>query len=236
MLEVRDLHTFYGSIHVLKGISLFVDDNEIVTLMGSNGAGKTTLINSISGILRPNPGEIFFNGKRIDHLQPHDIVRQGISQVPEGRKIYSDLSVLENLHMGAFIRKNKIEIAGDVENVLALFPGIRQRCSQRAGTLSGGEQQMLAIARALMARPRLLLLDEPSMGLAPMLVEKIFNAIKDINTKRTTILLVEQNASIALQIASRGYVIQTGRIVLEGSSENLRKDDMIRKLYLGVEM
>lgn len=236
MLEVIDLHSFYGNIHALKGVSIFVDNNEVVTIMGSNGAGKTTLVKTISSILKPKKGKVFFNGKRIDPLQPHDVVRQGISQVPEGRKIYSDLNVLENLHMGAFIRKDKKEIGEDIENVLEIFPGIRQRCLQTARTLSGGEQQMLAIGRALMARPRLLLLDEPSMGLAPMLVEKIFNVIRDINSKGTTILLVEQNAAMALLIASRGYVIQSGGIVLEGTAENLRNDDMIRKLYLGFEM
>lgn len=236
MLEVKDLHSFYGNIHALKDVSIFVDNNEIVTIMGGNGAGKTTLINTISSILKPKRGEVLFNGERIDHVEPHEVVRQGISQVPEGRKIYSDLSVLENLHMGAFIRKDKKEIFEDVENVLEIFPGIRKRCSQIARTLSGGEQQMLAIGRALMARPQLLLLDEPSMGLAPMLVEKIFNVIRDINSRGTTILLVEQNATIALLIASRGYVIQNGGIVLEGTAQNLRKDDMIRKLYLGFEM
>jgi len=233
ILQVEDVHTCYGNIPALKGVSLKVRGGEIVTLIGSNGAGKSTLINTISGILRPKEGRITFEGERIDHLRPHRIVRAGISQVPEGRKIFSRLSVLENLEMGAFIRKDRARINKDIQAVFDIFPRLRERGAQVAGTLSGGEQQMLAIGRALMARPRLLLLDEPSMGLAPIMVETIFDTIKGINRQGATILLVEQNALMAFQIASRGYVIQTGNIVMEDESENLQENEMVRKLYLG---
>ena len=235
LLRAEDIHTYYGNIHTLKGISLNINQGEIVTLIGSNGAGKTTILNSISGILRLASGSIIFKGERVDHLPPHRIVRNGISQVPEGRKIFLSLTVSENLDMGAFIRKGSTAIKSDVEAVFELFPRLRERSDQIAGTLSGGEQQMLAIGRALMARPKLLLLDEPSMGLAPILVDAIFSTIEDINRKGATILLVEQNALMAFQIASRGYVIQTGNIVMEDKTENLRKDETVRKLYLGVE-
>ena len=227
ILEVEDIHTYYGNIHTLKGVTLKVNKGEIVTLIGSNGAGKTTMLNTISGILRSKKGSILFKNKRIDRLFPHMIVRIGISQVPEGRKIFSRLTVTENLEMGAFIRKDGVGIRSDMESVFELFPRLRERCRQIAGTLSGGEQQMLAIGRALMARPQFLLLDEPSMGLAPILVEAIFDTIRDINSKGTTILLVEQNALMAFQIASRGYVIQTGNIVMEDKTGNLQKDEMV---------
>jgi len=235
ILQVENIHTYYGNIHALKGVSLDVKQGEIVTLIGSNGAGKSTTLNTISGLLRARQGGIVFEGERINDLPPHIIVRKGISQVPEGRKIFSRLTVSENLEMGAFTRKSAVEIKGEMESVFGLFPRLQERRGQVAGTLSGGEQQMLAIGRALMARPRVLLLDEPSMGLAPILVEAIFETIEDINREGTTIMLVEQNALMAFQIATRGYVIQTGSIVLQDSSENLQEDEMVRKLYLGVE-
>lgn len=235
LLHVQDIHTFYGNIHALKGVSLVVNEGEIVTLLGSNGAGKSTLINTISGIFRPKEGAVFFDDDRIDTLSPNKIVRMGISQVPEGRKIFYRLSVAENLEMGAFTRKKAREIKRDMKKAFQLFPRLEERHKQIAGTLSGGEQQMLAIARALMARPRLLLLDEPSMGLAPLLVEAIFNTIKRVSDEGTTILLVEQNASMAFQVAARGYVIQTGEIALEGKTENLLVDERVNQLYFGEE-
>lgn len=233
---MKDAHTYYGKIHALKGITLSVNKGEIVTLLGSNGAGKSTMLNTISGLLRLKEGSITFGKGRIDHLPPHAIVRIGISQVPEGRKIFSRLTVFENLEMGAFIRKNGGEVKRGMEGVLTLFPKLRERRDQIAGTLSGGEQQMLAIGRALMAQPQLLLLDEPSMGLAPILVETIFDTIKNINREGTTILLVEQNAVMAFQVASRGYVIQSGQIALEDKTENLQENEMVQKLYLGFEL
>lgn len=236
ILDVQGVHTYYGNIHALKGVSLNVKQGEIVTLLGSNGAGKSTTLNTISGLLKAKEGGISFEGEKIGHLPPHTIVRKGISQVPEGRKIFSRLSVTENLEMGAFTRKSASEIKEEMEMVFRLFPRLQERGEQIAGTLSGGEQQMLAIGRALMARPRLLLLDEPSMGLAPILVETIFETIEDINKEGTTIMLVEQNALMAFQIAARGYVIQTGNIVMEDKTENLQEDEMVRKLYLGVEI
>ena len=236
ILDVKGVHTYYGNIHALKGVSLNVKQGEIVTLIGSNGAGKSTTLNTISGLLKAKEGGISFEGEKIDHLPAHSIVRKGISQVPEGRKIFSRLTVTENLEMGAFTRKSVSEIKEEMEMVFRLFPRLRERRVQIAGTLSGGEQQMLAIGRALMARPRLLLLDEPSMGLAPILVEAIFETIEDINKEGTTIMLVEQNALMAFQIAARGYVIQTGSIVLEDKTENLQEDEMVRKLYLGGEI
>ncbi len=236
ILQVENIHTYYGNIHALKGVSLNVRQGEIVTLIGSNGAGKSTTLNTISGLLRAREGGIVFEGETINDLPPHIIVRKGISQVPEGRKIFSRLTVSENLELGAFTRKSAAEINREMESVFGLFPRLQERKEQIAGTLSGGEQQMLAIGRALMARPRVLLLDEPSMGLAPILVETIFETIEDINKEGTTIMLVEQNALMAFQIATRGYVIQTGSIVLEDSAENLEEDEMVRKLYLGVEM
>jgi len=236
MLDVQEVHTYYGNIHALKGVSLNVKQGEIVTLIGSNGAGKSTTLNTISGLLKAKDGGISFEGEKIDHLPAHSIVRKGISQVPEGRKIFSRLTVTENLEMGAFTRKSTNEIKEEMEMVFRLFPRLQERRVQIAGTLSGGEQQMLAIGRALMARPRLLLLDEPSMGLAPILVETIFETIEDINREGTTIMLVEQNALMAFQIAVRGYVIQTGNIVMEDKTENLQEDEMVRKLYLGGEI
>ncbi len=236
ILDVQGVHTYYGNIHALKGVSLNVKQGEIVTLIGSNGAGKSTTLNTISGLLKAKEGGISFEGEKIDHLPAHSIVRKGISQVPEGRKIFSRLTVSENLEMGAFTRKSTSEIKEEMEMVFRLFPRLQERRAQIAGTLSGGEQQMLAIGRALMARPRLLLLDEPSMGLAPILVETIFETIEDINKEGTTIMLVEQNALMAFQIAVRGYVIQTGNIVMEDKTENLQEDEMVRKLYLGGEI
>lgn len=236
ILHVQDIHTYYGNIHALKGVSMDVNQREIVTLIGSNGAGKSTMLNTISGIIKSKKGHVFLEGVPIEQLSPHKIVRVGISQVPEGRKIFSRLTVSENLEMGAFLRNNNREIRKDMEAAFQLFPRLKERRNQIAGTLSGGEQQMLAIGRALMARPKLLLLDEPSMGLAPILVETIFDTIRDINREGTTILLVEQNALIAFQIASRGYVIQTGNIVLEDKTENLQENEMVRDLYLGGEI
>ena len=235
LLNVQDIHTYYGNIHALKGLSLIVNEGEIVTLIGSNGAGKSTMLNTLSGVLKAKVGMISFRGDRIDQLSPHKIVRIGISQVPEGRKIFSRLSVTENLEMGAFIRNDTIRIGTDMESVFDLFPRLRERRRQIAGTLSGGEQQMLAIARAFMARPQLLLLDEPSMGLAPILVETIFDTIERINKEGTTTLLVEQNALMAFQIAARGYVIQTGQIALEDKTENLQENEMVKRLYLGID-
>jgi branched-chain amino acid transport system ATP-binding protein len=233
LLQVQGIHTYYGNIHALKGVSLAVSQGEIVTLIGSNGAGKSTILNTISGILRPKDGAIYFDGIQINRLTPHRIVRAGISQVPEGRKIFSRLTVTENLEMGAFTRDDTTEIGKDMEGVFQLFPRLRERRHQIAGTLSGGEQQMLATARALMAHPKLLLLDEPSMGLAPLLVEAIFDTIQRINKEGTTILLVEQNAFMAFRIALRGYVIQTGQIALEDSTENLSQNETVKELYLG---
>jgi branched-chain amino acid transport system ATP-binding protein len=236
LLKVEDIHTYYGSIHALQGISLRVMEGEIVTLIGSNGAGKTTTLNTISGILKPRKGAVYFQGERIDPLRPHQIVAKGVCQSPEGRKIFTRLTVQENLEMGAFIRTDSEGIRQDLDRVYQLFPRLRERRRQVAGTLSGGEQQMLAIGRALMSRPKLLLLDEPSMGLAPVLVETIFDIISDINRQGNPILLVEQNALMAFLIAHRGYVIQSGRIVLEDSVENLQENEMVRKLYLGEEI
>lgn len=235
MLEVRDIHTYYGNIHALKGISLTVRQGEIVTLIGSNGAGKTTILNTISGLLKARTGSIQFEGKSISHLLAHQVTQLGISQSPEGRKIFGRMSVRENLEMGAFNRNDKEGIRQDFERVLGLFPRLRERLTQAGGTLSGGEQQMLAIGRALMSRPRLLLLDEPSMGLAPILVEQIFDIIKEINKQGTTVLLVEQNALMALGIAHRGYVLQTGQIVLADTAKALSENETVQKAYLGLE-
>jgi branched-chain amino acid transport system ATP-binding protein len=236
VLEVNDIHVYYGQIHALKGVTLEVHQGEIVTLIGSNGAGKSTLLNTLSGILKNRKGKIFFNGRKIDQLTPHEIVTAGILQVPEENIIFERLSVTENLEMGAFLRRDNKGINRDIQLNFDLFPRLRERRKQIAGTLSGGEQKMLAIARALMARPRLLLLDEPSMGLAPILVALIFEKIGEINQEGTSILLVEQNALLALQIAQRGYVIQTGKIVLKDKTTNLLKNDMVRKTYLGIEI
>jgi branched-chain amino acid transport system ATP-binding protein len=233
MLEIQDLHTFYGNIHALKGISLQVEQGEVVTLIGSNGAGKTTTLRTIQGLIRPREGKILFEGKSLNTLSAQAIVRLGISQSPEGRLIFPRMTVQENLEMGAFSRRDSLGIKSDIERALHLFPRLRERINQKGGTLSGGEQQMLAIARALMARPRLLLLDEPSMGLAPMLVTQIFAIIRDINDQGTTILLVEQNARMALTVADRGYVLQTGQIVLTGTAKDLQTNETVRKAYLG---
>ena len=233
ILDVQDIHTYYGNIHALKGVSMDVNLGEIVTLIGSNGAGKSTMLNTISGIIRPKKGHVFLEGDPIEQLSPHKIVRVGISQVPEGRKIFSRLTVTENLEMGAFLRNDSREIRKDMEASFQLFTRLKERRNQIAGTLSGGEQQMLAIGRALMARPKLLLLDEPSMGLAPILVETIFDTIRDINKEGTTILLVEQNARMALSLSDRTYILETGSIVKEGASGELSNDPDISAAYLG---
>lgn len=233
LLEVDGIETYYGNIQALKGVSLSVDRGEIVTLIGSNGAGKTTTLRTISGILRPRKGNVRFEGKRIDNIAPDQLVKLGIAHSPEGRRIFSRMTVQENLEMGAFARNDRAGIAQDLDRVLTLFPRLKERMVQRGGTLSGGEQQMLAIGRALMSRPQVLLLDEPSMGLSPILVETIFNIIRDLNATGSTILLVEQNALLALQVAHRGYVIETGQIVLEDTGQSLLKSERVRKAYLG---
>jgi branched-chain amino acid transport system ATP-binding protein len=233
LLELRDVHAYYGNIHALKGISLTVEEGEIVTLIGANGAGKTTTLKTISGLLRPRAGEIRFDGERIDGLRADQVVRLRITQAPEGRRVFPRMSVQENLEMGAFQRTKGSDLDADFERVFSLFPRLRERRWQAGGTLSGGEQQMLAIGRALMASPRLILLDEPSMGLAPILVEQIFDIIKDINAQGTTVLLVEQNALMALGIARRGYIMQTGEIVLADDSARLADNPDVKKAYLG---
>jgi len=233
VLEVKGIDVYYGAIHALKKMSLEVEQGTIVTLIGANGAGKTTTLKTISGILRPKSGTVFYKGKEISKVAPEKIVSLGISQVPEGRRVFQTMSVMENLEMGAYLRKDKKEILNDMENVFGRFPRLKERRKQMAGTLSGGEQQMLAIGRALMARPELMLMDEPSMGLAPLLVKEIFEIIKDINSRGTTILLVEQNANMALSIADKAYVIETGEIVLQGSAEQLMKSEEVKKAYLG---
>jgi branched-chain amino acid transport system ATP-binding protein len=235
LLEVNDIHTYYGAIHALKGMSIHVDEGEIVTLIGANGAGKSTALNTICGILRPRTGSVNLGGEPIHELPAHEIVMRGVSQSPEGRRVFSRLSVTANLEMGAFVRNDKEAIAQDMERVFTLFPRLKERRRQVAGTLSGGEQQMLSMGRALMASPRLLLLDEPSMGLAPILVELIFETIREINSQGTTVLLVEQNALMAFSVAHRGYVMQTGEIVLHDTAAALQKNDMVRKAYLGEE-
>ncbi len=233
LLELRDVHTYYGNIHALKGISLTIDQGEIVTLIGSNGAGKSTTLKTISGLLRPREGEIWFDGKRLDGTPAHEVVVLGISQAPEGRRIFPRMTVRENLEMGAFQREKGSERDADFERVYTLFPRLKERLNQKGGTLSGGELQMLAIGRALMARPKVLLLDEPSMGLAPILVEQIFEIVKDINASGTTVLLVEQNALMALGIAKRGYILQTGEIVLQDVADRLMTNPEVQKAYLG---
>ena len=232
MLEVSDLHVYYGEIHALKGISFQVGQGEIVTLLGNNGAGKTTTLRTLSGLLAPRTGDVRFEGKSLVGVPPHDVVLRGITHVPEGRRIFNRLSVVENLEMGAYTRGDSA-IAQDMEHVFTIFPRLRERRKQVAGTLSGGEQQMLAIGRALMAKPRLLLLDEPSMGLAPVLVEQIFETVQAINRQGVTILLVEQNAAMALSIAERGYVLETGRLPLEGRARELADNPEVRRAYLG---
>jgi branched-chain amino acid transport system ATP-binding protein len=233
MLQLDNVHSFYGHIHALKGISLYVDQGEIVTLIGSNGAGKSSTIRTISGLLHPRRGQVIMEGRRIDGIPPHQVASLGIGQAPEGRWIFPRLTVMENLEMGAFSRNDHDGIREDIAYVFDLFPRLKERRNQQGGTLSGGEQQMLAIGRALMARPRLLLLDEPSMGLAPMLVDLIFETVQNINKEGMTILLVEQNALMALQVAHRGYVLQTGQIVLQGEAKRLQANEMVRKAYLG---
>ena len=233
LLELSDVHAYYGNIRALKGVSLTVARGEIVTLIGSNGAGKTTTLRTVLGTVRPLRGTVSFGGKRIDKVPTHRIARLGIAQSPEGRRIFARMTVLENLELGAFARTDREAIPQDLERVLALFPRLRDRLAQKGGTLSGGEQQMVAMGRALMARPEMLLLDEPSMGLSPILVETIFEIIRDINRVGTTILLVEQNARMALRVAHRGYVIQTGRIVLQDAALALLRSDVVRKAYLG---
>ncbi len=233
LLELENIHSYYGHIHALRGISLTVEEGEVVTLIGSNGAGKTTTLRSINGILPPREGRIIFRGEEIQGVPAHDMSSKGIAQSPEGRKIFSRMTVLENLEMGAYHRNDRKEIQDDMDRVYDLFSRLKEREKQEAGTMSGGEQQMLAIGRALMSRPKLLLLDEPSMGLAPVLVERIFQIIEEINRQGTTILLVEQNANVALDIATRGYVLETGEIVNAASAEKLRQDPKVREVYLG---
>lgn len=235
MLEVQNIHAYYGNIHALKGISLTVEEGEIVTLIGANGAGKTTTLRSISGLHPPRQGSISLDGEDLAIFKAHEIVYKKVAMVPEGRGIFSRLTVSENLDMGAFSRNDGAGIEEDRERVFTLFPRLKERINQVAGTLSGGEQQMLATGRALMTHPRLLLLDEPSMGLAPVLVEDIFETIIAINKEGTTILLVEQNAQMALSVAGRGYVLQTGEIVLHDSAANLKQDEMVQKAYLGID-
>ena len=235
MLAVDNVHTYYGNIHALNGITLNIEKGEIVTLIGGNGAGKTTTLRTISGLLTPREGSIALNGENLFKYKAHEIVYKGISMVPEGRGIFARLSVIENLEMGAYSRSSQQELHQDMDRVFALFPRLKERRAQVAGTLSGGEQQMLATGRALMARPSLLLMDEPSMGLAPVLVELIFDTIQKINQEGTTILLVEQNALMALSIAHRGYVLQTGEIVIADTAENLKKNPTVQKAYLGME-
>ncbi len=235
LLELTNVHTYYGYIHALKGISFNVAEAEIVSLIGANGAGKSTTLNTISGILHPREGHITLDGSDLSAFKADQIVSKGVVQVPEGRRIFGRMTVTENLEMGAFVQKDRKRIAANMERVFDLFPRLKERRSQLGGTLSGGEQQMLAMGRALMAEPRLMLLDEPSMGLAPVLVDSIFETIEQLNRQGTTILLVEQHARLALQIAHRGYVLQTGEIVLSGSAETLRSNEMVQKAYLGIE-
>ena len=233
ILELGDVHTYYGSIHALKGVSLNVREGEIVTLIGSNGAGKSTTLRSINGLNQPRKGSIVFRGKDITQMPAHEIVKMGIAQAPEGRKLFPRMTVFENLEMGAFQRNDRAEIREDIDRVFTLFPRLAERKTQKAGTMSGGEQQMCAIGRALMARPKLFLLDEPSMGLAPVLVERIFETLVEINEQGTPILLVEQNALMALDVASRGYVLETGRVALADDANLLRENEQVRKTYLG---
>ncbi len=234
MLELRQVSTYYGKIQALQDVSIRVDDGEIVTLIGANGAGKSTTLMTVCGILHPRSGEILWNGAPIHHLPPHDIVKLGISQVPEGRLIFPELTVRENLDLGAFLRSDRDGIASDMDYVFELFPILKERISQQGGTLSGGEQQMLAVGRALMARPKLLLLDEPSLGLAPIIIQQIFKIIQKVNADGTTVFLVEQNANQALRIAHRGYVMENGRIVMEESAQTLLASEKVRKAYLGM--
>lgn len=233
LLKVDNINVYYGNIHAVKDISFEVNQGEIVTLIGANGAGKSTTLRTISGLLKPKTGSITFLGQDIAGVRAHEIVKKGISQVPEGRRVFAEMTVMENLDLGAFVRKDKAGIQQDLKHVFELFPRLEERKNQSAGTLSGGEQQMLAMGRALMSRPKLLLLDEPSMGLAPLLIKEIFNIIVDINKSGTTVLLVEQNANMALSIANRAYVLETGRITLSGSAKELAASEDVRKAYLG---
>ncbi len=235
LLEIHDLHAYYGNIQALKGISLNVDQGEIVTLIGANGAGKTTTLRVISGLLKPRQGSVLLNGQDLSEFKAHEVVNQGVAMVPEGRGVFSKLTVVENLELGAYSRSDKAGIQEDIERIFSIFPRLKERRTQVGGTLSGGEQQMLSTARALMARPSLLLMDEPSMGLAPVLIESVFESLLEINKQGTTILLVEQNALMALQVASRGYVLQTGEIVLSDTADGLRENEMVQKAYLGIE-
>ncbi len=234
ILEVENVHTYYGHIHALKGISLTVEEGEIVTLIGGNGAGKSTTLNTISGLLRPREGHVRLHGEDLSKFPAHEIVAKGVVQVPEGRRMFARLTVTENLEMGAYSRSDRREIAGSIERVFTLFPRLKERQNQVAGTLSGGEQQMLATGRALMAHPSVLLMDEPSMGLAPVLVDNVFDTIRRLHDEGTTILLVEQNARMALQVADRGYVLQSGEVVLSDTAANLRQNEMVQKAYLGI--
>ena len=233
MLSIKNLNVYYGAIHAVKDLDLEVGDGEIVTLIGSNGAGKSTTLHTISGLIKPRTGSIEYKGTDIVGIPAHKLVGQGLVQVPEGRHVFAEMTVMENLDMGAYLRKDKDEVARDKEKVFLKFPRLKERVSQLAGTLSGGEQQMLAMGRALMSRPQLLLLDEPSMGLAPLLVREIFSIIKEINDEGTTVLLVEQNANMALSIADRAYVLETGRVVLSGSAAELAASEAVQKAYLG---
>jgi len=233
LLELENVHAYYGQIHALKGVFLTVDKGEIVTLIGANGAGKSTLLKTTSGLLRPSQGSILLDGEDLTQYSPHEIVAKGVVQVPEGRRVFGRLTVTENLEMGAFAIPDQKLIKENLDRVFNLFPRLKERCRQVSGTLSGGEQQMLAMGRALMANPRVLLLDEPSMGLAPVLVDGIFDTIRQLHEEGTTILLVEQNARMALQVADRGYVLQSGAVVLSDQAENLRQNEMVRQAYLG---
>ena len=233
MLTIKNLNVYYGAIHAVKDLNLEVGDGEIVTLIGSNGAGKSTTLHTISGLIKPKPGSILYKGNEIVGIPAHKLVGQGLVQVPEGRHVFAEMTVMENLDMGAYLRKDKDGIARDKEKVFEKFPRLKARISQTAGTLSGGEQQMLAMGRALMSRPQLLLLDEPSMGLAPLLVREIFSIIKEINSEGTTVLLVEQNANMALSIADRAYVLETGRVVLSGTAAGLAASEAVQKAYVG---
>ncbi|MGD8583840.1 MAG: ABC transporter ATP-binding protein [Chloroflexota bacterium] len=235
LLEVNNVHAYYGKIHALKGVSLTVDEGEIVTLIGGNGAGKTTTLRTISGLMKPRSGSVTLAGEDLSNYMAHELASKGVAMVPEGRGVFAKMTVLENLEMGAYHRSDRAGINEDMDKVFELFPRMKERRTQVAGTLSGGEQQMLATARALMSHPSLLLMDEPSMGLAPVLVEAIFDTVVEINKEGTTILLVEQNAHMALQVASRGYVLQTGEIVLQDSADNLKQNKMVQKAYLGID-
>jgi len=234
LLQLDEVHSYYGNIHALKGVSLYVEEGEVVTLIGANGAGKTTTLRSISGLLHPRKGRVLLHGKDITQMPPHVVHKEGVNLVPEGRGVFPRLTVLENLEMGAYTVRDKEEVRKGIDYAFALFPRLRERASQKGGTLSGGEQQMLATARGLMSSPKILLMDEPSMGLAPVLVDQIFDVIKELNAKGTTILLVEQNALMALSVAHRAYVLQTGSIVLSGAASDVARDENVRKAYLGV--